>query len=58
MSSNHTRNLIGMNAVNACRLNDSTAKPASEGTFRLKLSLFDIGSAQTRWCRESGPHTR
>lgn len=54
MSSNHTRNLIGMNAVNACRLNDLDGKVGfwfvlqdlsvrTEGTFRLKLSLFDIG---------------
>ena len=54
MSSNHTRNLIGMNAVNACRLNDLDGKAGfwfvlqdlsvrTEGTFRLKLSLFDIG---------------
>ncbi|KAL1793205.1 hypothetical protein ACET3X_008187 [Alternaria dauci] len=53
--SNHTRNLIGMNAVNACRLNDLSGKPGfwfvlqdlsvrTEGTFRLKLSLFDIGA--------------
>ena len=55
MSSNHTRNLIGMNAVNACRLNDINNKPGfwfvlqdlsvrTEGTFRLKLFLFDIGA--------------
>ncbi|EMD85134.1 hypothetical protein COCHEDRAFT_33742 [Bipolaris maydis C5] len=55
MSSNHTRNLIGMNAVNACRLNDTKNKPGfwfvlqdlsvrTEGTFRLKLFLFDIGA--------------
>ena len=55
MGSNHTRNLIGMNAVNACRLQDLDQKPGfwfvlqdlsvrTEGTFRLKLSLFDIGS--------------
>lgn len=54
MGSNHTRNLIGMNAVNACRLNDINNKPGfwfvlqdlsvrTEGTFRLKLLLFDIG---------------
>jgi hypothetical protein len=56
MTSNHTRNLIGMNAVNACRLNDLENKTGfwfvlqdlsvrTEGTFRLKLSLFDIGSS-------------
>ncbi|KAI5378000.1 hypothetical protein J4E82_003382 [Alternaria postmessia] len=55
IGSNHTRNLIGMNAVNACRLNDLAGKPGfwfvlqdlsvrTEGTFRLKLSLFDIGA--------------
>jgi hypothetical protein len=55
MGSNHTRNLIGMNAVNACRLNDLEGKPGfwfvlqdlsvrTEGTFTLKLSLFDIGA--------------
>jgi hypothetical protein len=55
LGSNHTRNLIGMTAVNACRLNDLDGKPGfwfvlqdlsvrTEGTFRLKLSLFDIGS--------------
>jgi hypothetical protein len=54
-SSNHTRNLIGMNAVNASRLNDLDGKPGfwfvlqdlsvrTEGTFRLKLNLFDIGA--------------
>jgi len=58
MSSNHTRNLIGMNAVNACRLNDLEGKAGfwfvlqdlsvrTEGTFRLKLSLFDIGTNNT-----------
>jgi hypothetical protein len=54
-SNNHTRNLIGMNAVNACRLNNLDGKPGfwfvlqdlsvrTEGTFRLKLYLFDIGA--------------
>ncbi|KAF1830010.1 hypothetical protein BDW02DRAFT_573443 [Decorospora gaudefroyi] len=54
-SSNHTRNLIGMNAVNASRLNDLEGKPGfwfvlqdlsvrTEGTFRLKLRLFDISA--------------
>jgi hypothetical protein len=57
MTSNHTRNLIGMNSVNACRLNDLDGKPGfwfvlqdlsvrTEGTFRLKLSLFDIGAGE------------
>ncbi len=52
---NHTRNLIGMNAVNACRLNDPEGKPGfwfilqdlsvrTEGTFRLKISMCDIGT--------------
>ncbi|KAF7578885.1 Velvet domain containing protein [Pyrenophora tritici-repentis] len=63
MSSNHTRNLIGMNAVNACRLNDLDGKAGfwfvlqdlsvrTEGTFRLKLSLFDIGSGTTRFSEQ------
>ncbi|KAF7564127.1 Velvet domain containing protein [Pyrenophora tritici-repentis] len=68
MSSNHTRNLIGMNAVNACRLNDLDGKAGfwfvlqdlsvrTEGTFRLKLSLFDIGSGTNTVVPESqGPH--
>jgi hypothetical protein len=54
-SSNHTRNLIGMTAVSACRLNNLDGKAGfwfvlqdlsvrTEGTFRLKLSLFDIGA--------------
>ncbi|KAL6708663.1 hypothetical protein ACN47E_002359 [Coniothyrium glycines] len=54
---NHTRNLIGMNAVNACRLNDPEGKTGfwfvlqdlsvrTEGTFRLKLSMCDIGTGQ------------
>ncbi|KAF7441612.1 Velvet domain containing protein [Pyrenophora tritici-repentis] len=67
MSSNHTRNLIGMNAVNACRLNDLDGKAGfwfvlqdlsvrTEGTFRLKLSLFDIGSGTNTVVPESqGP---
>jgi hypothetical protein len=52
---NHTRNLIGMNAVNACRLNDTTGKMGfwfvlqdlsvrTEGNFRLKLSMCDVGT--------------
>jgi hypothetical protein len=52
---NHTRNLIGMNAVNACRLNDTTGKMGfwfvlqdlsvrTEGSFRLKLSMCDVGT--------------
>ncbi|KAJ4370537.1 hypothetical protein N0V83_005058 [Neocucurbitaria cava] len=57
VSQNHTRNLIGMNAVNACRLNDPDGKTGfwfvlqdlsvrTEGTFRLKLSMCDIGVGQ------------
>ena len=45
INQNHTRNLIGMNAVNACRLNDPEGKTGfwfvlqdlsvrTEGTFR------------------------
>lgn len=45
VNQNHTRNLIGMNAVNACRLNDPEGKTGfwfvlqdlsvrTEGTFR------------------------
>jgi hypothetical protein len=52
---NHTRNLIGMNAVNACRLHDPSKKVGfwfvlqdlsvrTEGNFRLKLSMADIGN--------------
>ena len=51
----YTRNLIGMNAVNACRLNDLDGKPGfwfvlqdlsvrTEGTFRLKFSMCNIGN--------------
>ncbi|CBX90267.1 predicted protein [Plenodomus lingam JN3] len=58
ITQNHTRNLIGMNAVNACRLNDPDGNPGfwfvlqdlsvrTEGTFRLKLSMCDIGSGQS-----------
>lgn len=58
ITQNHTRNLIGMNAVNACRLNDPDGNPGfwfvlqdlsvrTEGTFRLKLSMCDIGSSQS-----------
>ncbi|KAF2034648.1 hypothetical protein EK21DRAFT_55727, partial [Setomelanomma holmii] len=54
-SQNHTRNLIGMNAVNACQLNDLDGKKSfwfilqdlsvrTEGTFRLKLSMVDVGA--------------
>ncbi|KAF1942675.1 hypothetical protein EJ02DRAFT_159428 [Clathrospora elynae] len=54
MNSNHTRNLIGMNSVNATRLHDPDGKTGfwfvlqdlsvrTEGKFRLKLSMFDIG---------------
>jgi hypothetical protein len=53
----YTRNLIGMNAVNACRLNDLDGKPGfwfvlqdlsvrTEGAFRLKFSMCDIGMGQ------------
>lgn len=53
----YTRNLIGMNAVNACRLNDLDNKPGfwfvlqdlsvrTEGTFRLKFTMSDIGLGQ------------
>ncbi|KAG9375582.1 hypothetical protein A1F94_013837 [Pyrenophora tritici-repentis] len=48
MSSNHTRNLIGMNAVNACRLNDLDGKAG--------FCLFDIGSGTNTVVPESqGP---
>ncbi|KAF2854595.1 hypothetical protein T440DRAFT_541992 [Plenodomus tracheiphilus IPT5] len=58
ITQNHTRNLIGMNAVNACRLNDPDGNAGfwfvlqdlsvrTEGTFRLKLSMCDIGSGQS-----------
>ncbi|KAF7564147.1 Velvet domain containing protein [Pyrenophora tritici-repentis] len=59
-----------MNAVNACRLNDLDGKAGfwfvlqdlsvrTEGTFRLKLSLFDIGSGTNTVVPESqGPHTK
>ncbi|KAH7072939.1 velvet factor [Paraphoma chrysanthemicola] len=54
-SQNHTRNLIGMNAVNACQLNDLNGEKGywfilqdlsvrTEGTFRLKLSVVDISA--------------
>ncbi|KAL5121938.1 hypothetical protein ACEQ8H_000154 [Pleosporales sp. CAS-2024a] len=57
LSQNHTRNLIGMNAVNACRLNDPDGKLGfwfvlqdlsvrTEGNFRLKLSMCDVGTGQ------------
>ncbi|KAH7391867.1 velvet factor-domain-containing protein [Pyrenochaeta sp. MPI-SDFR-AT-0127] len=57
INQNHTRNLIGMNAVNACRLNDPEGKTGfwfvlqdlsvrTEGTFRLKISMCDIGTGQ------------
>lgn len=52
---NHTRNLIGTNAVNACRLTDTNGKLGlwfvlqdlsvrTEGTFRLKVSMCCVGS--------------
>ncbi|OAL06649.1 hypothetical protein IQ06DRAFT_236877 [Phaeosphaeriaceae sp. SRC1lsM3a] len=52
---NHTRNLIGMNAVNACRLTDTNGKLGlwfvlqdlsvrTEGSFRLKISMCNVGS--------------
>ncbi|KAH7401854.1 velvet factor [Phaeosphaeria sp. MPI-PUGE-AT-0046c] len=52
---NHTRNLIGMNAVNACRLTDTNGKLGlwfvlqdlsvrTEGNFRLKISMCNVGS--------------
>jgi hypothetical protein len=55
-SQNHTRNLIGMNAVNACQLNDLSGEKGfwfilqdlsvrTEGTFRLKLSVVDISTS-------------
>jgi hypothetical protein len=55
---NHTRNLIGMNAVNACRLQDTEKKVGfwfvlqdlsvrTEGSFRLKLSMADIGTGDS-----------
>ncbi|KAF2832201.1 hypothetical protein CC86DRAFT_442551 [Ophiobolus disseminans] len=53
----YTRNLIGMNAVNACRLNNLEGAPGfwfvlqdlsvrTEGTFRLKFSMCNIGTGQ------------
>lgn len=50
INQNHTRNLIGMNAVNACRLNDPEGKTGfwfvlqdlsvrTEGTFRYVCAL-------------------
>ena len=58
LAQNHTRNLIGMNAVNACRLHDPSKKLGfwfvlqdlsvrTEGNFRLKLSMADIGTGDT-----------
>jgi hypothetical protein len=55
INQNHTRNLIGMNTVNAFRLNDPDGKTGfwfvlqdlsvrTEGTFRLKMSFADIGT--------------
>jgi hypothetical protein len=57
ITQNHTRNLIGMNAVNACRLTDPKGKTGfwfilqdlsvrTEGKFRLKMSMCDIGTGQ------------
>ncbi|UPX18081.1 uncharacterized protein EKO05_0008398 [Ascochyta rabiei] len=56
-SSNHTRNLIGQTSVNAFKLNDPDGKPGfwfvlqdlsvrTEGTFRLKFMIFNIGSGE------------
>ncbi|KAF1360329.1 hypothetical protein EJ07DRAFT_116244 [Lizonia empirigonia] len=56
-SSNHTRNLIGQISVNAFKLNDPDGKPGfwfvlqdlsvrTEGTFRLKFMIFNIGSGE------------
>ncbi|KAF2630805.1 hypothetical protein BU25DRAFT_248150 [Macroventuria anomochaeta] len=56
-SSNHTRNLIGQTSVNAFKLNDPEGKPGfwfvlqdlsvrTEGTFRLKFMIFNIGSGE------------
>ncbi|KAJ4983843.1 developmental regulator VelB [Stagonosporopsis vannaccii] len=56
-SSNHTRNLIGQASVNAFKLNDPEGKPGfwfvlqdlsvrTEGTFRLKFMIFNVGSGE------------
>ncbi|KAF1929594.1 uncharacterized protein M421DRAFT_419383 [Didymella exigua CBS 183.55] len=56
-SQNHTRNLIGMTSSNACPLNDPEGKPGqwfvlqdlsvrTEGTFRLKFMIFNIGAGE------------
>lgn len=56
INQNHTRNLIGMNAVNACRLNDPDGKTGfwfvlqdlsvrTEGTFRYVILCWELAQS-------------